>query len=102
MKKFLKFFSAAVFTLFLFTAPVDTFATVNTTNDDSSITSQTRYISNHLVVYTGYHVPPSTYSYNQNGWRGTLRVTSWQSTGTHLLAYYSGYVTYCSGTCPIQ
>ncbi|MBP1970007.1 hypothetical protein J2Z83_002115 [Virgibacillus natechei] len=68
------------------------------TNDSESVSSYSKQITNYLVVYSDRDVPPSTHYYNVGGWTGTLSLDRWQSTGTEILAYYSGTVN-CSGPC---
>ncbi|MCU9614931.1 hypothetical protein OEV98_15405 [Caldibacillus lycopersici] len=97
MKKILKFLGAAIVTFCMIASPLNTSAAGNT-NDSKSIAAYSKQITNYLRVYTGVVVPPSSYYYNQGGWSGTLKLTSWQSTGSEILAYYSGTVS-CSGPC---
>ncbi|SHH89966.1 hypothetical protein [Virgibacillus chiguensis] len=67
---------------------------------EGTFQSYTKQINDYMVVYANREVPPSTYYYNVGGWSGTLRLEHWQSTGSGVIAYYSGKVR-CAAPCPM-
>jgi|SRR5699024_10764241 len=70
-------------------------------SDVSSFSEPQKTYSRFVSEKRSYaHFPPSTVTYNEHGYNGTLtRVDDWKIGGTYY-GVYEGYV-YCTGVCPL-
>src|SRR5699024_8994257 len=99
MKKLLSIFGVVGLACLLFISPRESFESTSS-NETELLSSYNKEVTGYRVVFTGLNTAPATYFYNIGGWSGSLRLDSWFSTGTEIIASYSGTV-YCSGVCSV-
>lgn len=99
MKKLLRCLGVVGFAFTLLILPSYSFAEVN--SNKSELSSMTRQIKDYFRAFENKSIPPATHYYNVGGWKGTLKLDRWYSTGTGSVGYYSGTVT-CSGSCAMS
>lgn len=70
-------------------------------SQDVNMSAQSKHIKDYRVLFTNVDVAPPIYEYDVAGWYGILKLDRSVSTGSSILAVYSGIVT-CTGYCGLS